>query len=259
MAGPGLSICPLASGSRGNAVFVSGGEVSLLVDAGLSGIELERRMAARELSPESLSAVVVTHEHTDHVKGAGILSRRYNIPLFINEITFQAASKNLGKVDLLEYFECGKAFSIGDIHIQPFSISHDAGDPAGLTLEHGSVKLGIATDMGVATGLVKEHLKDCNMLYLEANHDLEMLINGPYPWYLKQRVKGRKGHLSNTDAGNLLSEISSDSLSHVTLAHLSQENNTPDKALEAVRQALDCTGVCIEVAGPDEPGDIIHL
>lgn len=255
----GLSICPLASGSHGNSVFVSGGGVSILVDAGLSGVELERRMAVRKILPESLTAIVVTHEHTDHVKGAGILSRRYNIPLYINEKTCLGAAGKIGKVDLIEYFKCGQSFKIGDIKFDPFSISHDALDPAGLTLEHKNIKIAVATDMGVVTHLVKEHLKGCCLVYIEANHDGEMLMNGSYPWHLKQRIKGRKGHLSNQDTADTLAEIKSDTLSHVILAHLSEENNTPEKAFNTVNDAISTSNINLSVAMPHEPGKMIEL
>lgn len=257
MDSPCLSICPLASGSRGNSVFVSGGSTSILVDAGLSGVELERRMGSRNLSPEDLSAVVVTHEHTDHIQAAGVLSRRYNLPIYINSKTYAAAAKKLGRVDRVTLFECGSAFHINDLEITPFSISHDAVDPLGMTVEFASVKLGIATDLGIATHLVKQHLLDCSLLYVEANHDPGMLETGPYPWYLKQRVKGRTGHLSNQDAASLVAEVRTQALAHVILAHLSEQNNTPEKALQAMHQALNSPGVSVEVARPDMPGALV--
>ncbi len=257
MDSPCLSICPLASGSRGNSVFVSGGSTSILVDAGLSGVELERRMGSRKLSPGDLSAVVVTHEHTDHIQAAGVLSRRYNLPIYINAKTYAAASDKLGRVDRVNLFECGSTFHINDLEITPFSISHDAVDPMGMTVGFGSVKLGIATDLGIATHLVKQHLSDCALLYVESNHDPGMLDQGPYPWYLKQRVKGRTGHLSNQEAAALVAEVRTRVLSHVILAHLSEQNNTPERALEAMCQALDASNVTVDVARPDMPGSIV--
>ena len=215
MADSGLTICPLASGSAGNAVYVEGGGHALLVDAGLSGVEIERRMAKRGLKPDSLSAVVVTHEHTDHIKGAGILSRRYGIPVHINPKTLEAAGEKLGKLDRMIPFQCGQSFRINGITINPFSISHDAADPAGFTLERDGVKVGMATDLGVTTNLVREHLKECSLLYLEANHDPEMLMNGPYPWYLKQRILSERGHLSNDATVELLGDIANGQLRHL--------------------------------------------
>lgn len=253
-----ISICPLASGSKGNSLFVSWSNNSILIDAGLSGIEIERRLESKKLSPESLTAIIVTHEHSDHIRGVGILSRRYNIPVYINKNTYKAAS-NLGKLAGLELFECGSSFKIDSLKIAPFTISHDAVDPVGFTLEYKSKKIGIATDLGIATNLVKEHLKNCSFLYLEANHDPDMLINGPYPWHLKQRIKGRQGHLSNMDSKELLEELNNKDLKHVTLAHLSEENNTPEKAYNAAQAALNSSDITIEVAMPHKPGKLITL
>jgi phosphoribosyl 1,2-cyclic phosphodiesterase len=251
-------ICPLASGSRGNAVLVSTPDTAVLVDAGLSGVELERRMAAVGQDPARLSAIVVTHEHTDHVKGVGVLGRRFNIPVYITPATHRACS-GLGTIPGLIYFECGTRFQIQDLAVTPFSISHDACDPAGLTLTWQNRKIGIATDLGVVTNLVRNHLAGCSLLYLESNHDPDMLINGPYPWHLKQRIQSRTGHLSNTDAGTLLAELVHKDLTHVVLAHLSEENNRPEQALAEVGRCLNGTNIALSVAGPDRPGRMIQL
>ena len=254
-----LTIFPLASGSKGNSLFVSWGKNSILIDAGLSGIEIERRLNARNQSPENLTAILVTHEHSDHIRGVGILSRRYNIPVYISNNTYKKAASNLGKLADFQLFNCGKSFKIDNMEISPFTISHDAVDPAGFTLEQNSKKIGIATDLGVATNLVKEYLKNCSFLYLESNHDPDMLINGPYPWYLKQRIKSKQGHLSNIDTKELLSELNNENLKHVTLAHLSEENNTPEKAFNAAKAGLNDSNVEIEVAMPHKPGKLVIL
>lgn len=253
-----FSICPLASGSKGNSLFVSCKNTCFLIDAGLSGIEIERRLKSIGIPPESLTAIIITHEHSDHIKGAGILSRRFNVPVYISQKTYNAAP-NLGRIEALHFFECGIPFEIDQVLVSPFSISHDAEDPAGLTLEYNGHKIGIATDLGIATTLVKEHLKNSHVLYLESNHDLEMLINGPYPWHLKQRIKGRSGHLSNNDATVLLSELVTDQLKHVILAHLSEENNCPEKAAQEVSKTLNTSTITVHVAGPDQPGELIRL
>lgn len=231
---------------------------SILIDAGLSGVEIERRLNSIKVDPESLSAIIVTHEHSDHVKGAGVLNRRFGIPVYISHKTYQAC-RNLGKIEDLRFFTCGTSFEIDQILIRPFSISHDARDPAGLTLEYNDQKIGIATDLGIATGLVKEHLKGSNVLYLESNHDPDMLINGPYPWHLKQRIKSRTGHLSNMDTGALISELKTNALKHVILAHLSEENNSPQKAVQEVSKSLNGSTIVLHVAGPDRAGEIITL
>ena len=258
MTNKSFCICPLASGSKGNSLFVSCRNSSILIDAGLSGIEIERRLNAVNISPESLSAIIITHEHSDHVKGAGILSRRFKLPVYITQKTYQAC-RGLGKIEDICFFECGTPFEIDQILISPFSISHDAKDPVGLTMEYNNHKIGVATDLGIATSLVKEHLKNSNILYLESNHDPEMLINGPYPWHLKQRIKGRTGHLSNLDAGSLISELKTDNLKHVILAHLSEENNCPQKAVQEILKNLNGSNVTLHVAGPDEVGKFIKL
>ncbi len=253
-----IHVCPLASGSKGNSLFVACNDTALLIDAGLSGVEIERRLKAVDVQPDSLSGILVTHEHSDHVKGAGVLSRRFDIPVYISPKTYQAC-KGLGKMDHLQYFECGTSFTIDDIMIHPFSTSHDAADPAGLTLEFNGAKIGIATDLGIVTNLVKEHLKNSDLLYLESNHDPRMLMNGPYPWHLKQRIKDREGHLSNQDATQLLTELMNKKLKHVILAHLSEENNCPDLAARQVSQCLNGSSVRLYVARPDRPGEMITL
>jgi len=222
-----FQICILASGSRGNAVYVSGGSTSILIDAGLSGIEIERRLNSKGIYPEDLDAIVVSHEHTDHIQGVGVLSRRFNLPIYMSAKTEKASVSHLGNVRVIKNFECGSPFTVKDLSIHPFSISHDAEDPSGFTVNQNGTKVGIATDLGIATSMVKEHLKGCSLLILEANHDEDMLINGPYPWPIKQRIKSRTGHLSNEASKNLLKELQHDRLKHVILAHLSQINNTP--------------------------------
>jgi len=253
-----FSICPLASGSKGNSIFVSCRSSSILIDAGLSGIETQKRLESINVDPESLTAIIITHEHSDHVKGAGVLSRRFHLPVYITQKTWAACS-NLGKIEDIRFFECGASFQIDSILITPFSTSHDAEDPAGLTMEYKDYKIGIATDLGIVTTLVKEHLKNSHVLYLESNHDPEMLINGPYPWHLKQRIKGRTGHLSNMDTKMLVSELKTDHLKHVILAHLSEENNCPEKAAHEVSKSLNASDIALHIAGPDQAGKFIKL
>jgi phosphoribosyl 1,2-cyclic phosphodiesterase len=253
-----LAVCNLASGSKGNATYISDGKTSILVDAGLSGIELQRRLTSRNLAPEKLDAIIVTHEHSDHVRGAGILSRRFKLPVYINQKT-EAASHRLGSLHETRPFDCGTTFSIGNLTIHPFSISHDAEDPAGFTIGRNGTSMAIATDLGIATAMVKEHLKHCALLVLEANHDPQMLETGPYPWPLKQRIQSRIGHLSNSDSKKLLHELQHDNLQHVILAHLSENNNTPQKAFDEVAQALTHCKAQLTVADQDSSGPVIYL
>ncbi len=253
-----LKICVLASGSGGNSTYISDGTTSILVDAGLSGIEIERRLKSRGLDPEKLSALLLTHEHSDHSQGVGVLSRRYNLPVYISKKTKGAAS-HIGKLHDHKLFKCGYTFMIDNLSIHPFSLSHDAIDTSGFTIERNGLKVGIATDLGIATAMVKEHLKDCTALIIEANHDREMLINGPYPWPLKQRIQSRIGHLSNSDSNHLLNELKHDNLKHVILAHLSETNNTPDSALNTVGKALQNTKIKLHVALQDVCSQIVEI
>jgi phosphoribosyl 1,2-cyclic phosphodiesterase len=255
----GLTVCMLASGSKGNAVYVSDGKTAVLFDAGLSGVEIERRMADRNLSPNDLTGIVVSHEHADHIKGVGVLSRRYRLPVYLSPKTEKAAGKSLEKLFERRYFRSGGAFSLSTLTVHPFSISHDTADPAAFTVENGDTKIGIATDLGLATGVVKERLKGCRLLILEANHDPEMLIRGPYPWPLKQRVRGRTGHLSNQDSMALLTELQHDNLRHVVLAHLSEINNTPAIAYETVSRALTRCRPRLSIAFQDETGELLTV
>jgi phosphoribosyl 1,2-cyclic phosphodiesterase len=255
----GLSVCMLASGSKGNAIYISDGSTAILIDAGLSGVAIERRLRARGLSPENLSAIVVSHEHGDHIQGVGVLSRRYGLPIYISKGTHSAAGAQLGKIQEATHFSCGTAFQINALTLHPFSISHDARDPSGFTVQSNGLKIGVATDLGIATSLVKEHLKECTALVIEANHDPEMLETGPYPWHLKQRVRGRSGHLSNSDTRALVEELQHDGLTHVILAHLSETNNTPEKALNTVAPGLNRCQTRIEVASQSESGLLLHI
>lgn len=253
-----LSVCVLASGSKGNAIYVSDGASAVLVDAGLSGKAIERRMRERGLDPAGLSAILVSHEHTDHIQGVGVLSRRYQLPVYIGRSTLEAAPR-LGRLHETSFFECGCDFSVGGLQVHPFSISHDAADPAGFTFQCNGTKIGIATDLGIATAMVKERLKACSLVVLEANHDPDMLMGGPYPWPLKQRIKSRSGHLSNEDSRTLLGEIQHEKLSHVVLAHLSETNNTPDAAYRTVAPALTRCTPQLSVALQDRCGELICL
>jgi phosphoribosyl 1,2-cyclic phosphodiesterase len=255
----GISLCMLASGSKGNAIYVSDGRTAILVDAGLSGIEIERRMKSRDINPESLDAIVVSHEHEDHIRGVGVLSRRYNLPVYISAKTLAAALPLVKSIRKTVLYVCGASFQINTLHIHPFSISHDAADPAGFTITLNQRKIGIATDLGIVTAMVRHHLQSCDLLILEANHDPDMLISGPYPWHLKQRVNGRTGHLSNQDSRILLEEIQHDHLQHVILAHLSETNNTPEKALAEVCQAINPLYTQLTVSSQDICSQLVLL
>jgi phosphoribosyl 1,2-cyclic phosphodiesterase len=254
-----LTVCILASGSKGNAILVADQQIRVLFDAGLSGIEIERRCKSKGFHPDQLDAIIVSHEHSDHIQGVGVLARRFDLPVYISKRTGQSAGSMLGKIADLRYFKCGSPFSVDTWIISPFSISHDAEDPAGFTIHNNGMKIGIATDLGVVTAMVRERLKACQILILEANHDPEMLINGPYPWPLKQRIQSRTGHLSNEASRELVSTLKHKGLQHVVLAHLSETNNTPEKALQAVGLALDDCDAQLHVATQDVCAEILQI
>jgi len=254
-----VSVCTLASGSKGNCIYISTADKAILVDAGLSGREIEYRMRQRDLSPQTLQAIIVSHEHSDHIRGVGVLARRYSVPVFMSRETACAAQSSLGRLPSCCHFEPGMPFTIAPFSIHPFNVSHDAVDPVGFTIAMNGCRIGVATDLGIATGLVEEHLKGCHLLVIEANHDLEMLINGPYPWHLKQRIKGRNGHLSNDAAEALLRTVISNDLRYVVLGHLSETNNTSTLALKSVKKAVSGHHVHVVVAEQDRCGPVIML
>jgi phosphoribosyl 1,2-cyclic phosphodiesterase len=257
--GSDFTVCMLASGSRGNAIYLSDGDTSILVDAGLSGIELQRRMQARGLAPERLNAIVVSHEHADHIHGVGVLSRRYKLPVYMTEKTRSALPAAVGKLSDIQTFSAGRSFSVGAVRLEAFAVSHDASEPSGFIFAINGVKIGLATDLGIATALVRERLKNCRMLILESNHDRQMLEEGPYPWPLKQRIQSRLGHLQNEAARDLLAALVHDGLSHVVLAHLSQTNNRPEKAVAAVAPALNGSRAALTVALQDSPSRVFVI
>jgi len=251
-----LNLHVLVSGSEGNSTLIEGERTRLLVDCGISGREAARRLESVGCPPETITAIVVTHEHTDHLQGVGILSRRFNLPVYLTAGTLAACRDRLKAVAECRIFESGTAFTVGDLEVRPFSIPHDASEPVGFTFHDGNRKVGIATDLGFSTELAKRHLSACQLLVLESNHDPDMLARGPYPWELKRRIRGREGHLSNADAGALLEAILHDDLEGVVLAHLSEKNNSPDLARKAAEEVLErhrLKGkVQLEVAGRRE-------
>jgi phosphoribosyl 1,2-cyclic phosphodiesterase len=238
-----VRVCLLASGSKGNSVYIETGSTRLLVDAGLPAIELTRRLASIGVSPLDLDAILITHEHTDHVRGAGTLARKAKIPILASYPTGRELAAITRKVQVVE-FESGHAFTFRDISIDPFPVTHDACDPVGYLLESCEGRIGIATDLGIATRLVRDKLQRCRCIVLESNHDEEMLQNGPYPWHLKQRIKSRHGHLSNNDSAALMLDLVHDGLEGLFLAHLSEVNNDPCIARDTMLGCLRRRQVC---------------
>jgi phosphoribosyl 1,2-cyclic phosphodiesterase len=233
-----MKITPLASGSSGNSFLIQKNGCSILLDAGLSGKQMEERLNVVGADPACLSGIVVSHGHSDHVKGVGVLSRRYHLPVYMNHGTWSESSMIIKELHDLTIFETGKPFALDCFNIYPFSVPHDSADPVGFRIKSGKEGLGIATDLGIATGLVATVLTGLQVVVVESNHDPAMLRDGPYPWELKQRVKSRLGHLSNQQSAKLLQQIVSDSLKVIILAHMSQTNNRPDLAMDCAAEAL---------------------
>ena len=232
-----MKVCLLASGSKGNAIYVETGSTRLLVDAGLSGVEILRRLAMIGVAGTDLHAIIVSHDHNDHVCGAGTLARRLKIPLMVSYPTLSKAEKLFKKTSVTE-FESGHSFAFRDLLIDPFPITHDAADPVGFVIDSNEGRIGIATDFGIATRLIRDKLQNCRILVLEANHDEKMLMDGPYPWHLKQRIKSRHGHISNNESIQLLEELLHADMEGVFLAHLSEVNNDPQLPFEAATEML---------------------
>lgn len=240
-----LEVSVLASGSSGNSIYISGGKTNILIDAGLSGKKIEKRMTQIGVSPDELDAILVTHEHSDHVKGVGVLSRRYDLPVYANDLTWQSAEKCIGRIenDNCKIFK--NEFMVGELGISPFNISHDAVAPVGFIIKCGKYKIGHATDMGFVPLEVEEGLKDLDLLIIESNHDLEMLMSGSYPWPLKNRINGAEGHLSNDDTADLLPRVIGSNFPRILLAHLSKDNNIPELAYITIKNNLEDKGLQI--------------
>lgn len=238
-----MRVCLLASGSKGNSLFVEAGETKILIDAGLSAREIVARLASIEVAVSEIHGIIVSHEHNDHIRGAGTLARKFDIPVLLSYPASRETAGHFRSARLIE-FESGCSFEFRDLLIDPFPITHDTVDPVGIVVESRDGRIGVATDLGLATRLVREKLKGCRALVLESNHDEEMLANGPYPWHLKQRIKSRHGHLSNREAADLLADVLGPGLESVFLAHLSEVNNHPEKALDAFMKTLAVSSVC---------------
>jgi phosphoribosyl 1,2-cyclic phosphodiesterase len=247
-----LRVCVLGSGSKGNCTYIESPETRFLIDAGLSAREIERRLRQIERSPETLDGVMISHEHSDHIQGVGALARRCRLPVYANAATWQRAQHVVGVVDDLHEFSTGTPFSLGDVVVQPFSLPHDADDPVAFRLSWRRRTLAIVTDLGYPSQLVRERIRDCHLLVLEANHDDAMLKAGPYPWPLKQRIGGKSGHLSNFQSSQLLRDVLHDELEHVILAHLSEINNHPDLARLTAQEVLGSRGTRLCVASQHE-------
>lgn len=255
-----ISFSVLGSGSKGNSVYVETEQTAVLIDCGFSGKETAARLASIGKSIDAVKAILVTHEHNDHIGGVGVLARRLKIPIYANEGTFRGGEKKLGKIEKRVMFDTGEEFPFHDLSIKSFRISHDTQDPVGFVLESSKVRLGYCTDTGKATHLMTQRLKGCHGLILEFNHDPEMLKNGPYPLSLQQRVRSSHGHLSNQDAVEFFDSVHHEQLQQVVLAHLSETNNLPSFAMACIeeRKSQYCN-TRFEIAHQEKPTRLFTL
>jgi len=240
-----VAMTVLASGSKGNCTLISTGGTRLLLDAGLSCRELLRRLALCGESASGIDAILITHEHSDHVGGVNVLAKRLKVPVYMTAATYETyhqyardSAGNRITLERLETFEAGRAFEIGNVTVTPFTIPHDAVDPVGFTFRSEGIKVGVCTDLGYMPASVKHHIQGCQILMIESNHDLEMLRGGPYPWAVKQRVMSRVGHLSNEALADFLTTDYDGGAEYLILAHLSEQNNHPEIARMTAERAL---------------------
>lgn len=260
----------IASGSSGNCIYAGTEKSHILVDAGISAKRIEKGLFEVGVKPSEIDGICITHEHSDHVKGLGVLARKYEIPVYGTKGTLKEIRKmaSLGEYpeELLNPVLPDVKFTVGDMEVLPFHIDHDAADPVAYRIQAGNKSIAVATDLGHFNQYTIDHLLDLNAVLLESNHDLRMLETGPYPYYLKRRIMGDFGHLSNENAGRLLNCILNDKMKHILLGHLSKENNMPELAYETVRLEVDM-GDCpyrssdfnMAVAGRDEMSEILTI
>lgn len=250
----------LASGSGGNSTLVRSGSTAIIVDCGISCRELGRRLDLVDAAAENLSAILLTHDHADHVRGVAVASRRLGAPVYANRDTSRRASPGHGGPPL-QIFDTARPFEVGAFIVTPFAVPHDTSDPVGFTISDGTARLGVATDLGSVTLEVLSGLSGCDAVIVESNHDRGMLLEGPYPWHLKRRVDGPTGHLSNDDAATIIESVRHGGLRHVVLAHLSRTNNEPELSIRSAQRALGLMSgrVHVSVGRHDRPGELIRL
>ncbi len=257
-----IKFCSLYSGSQGNCIFLGTEHTKILIDAGVNAKHIEQGLHAIGENPKEISAILLTHEHKDHIQGAGIFARRYQTPIYATRKTWEASATCIGPV--LDRQRCGFEVSegplhLGDFQIQSFAISHDAADPVAYTFFAGDRQISIVTDLGYVSPEVRTYVHGSDAILLESNHDLDMLTNGPYPWPLKQRIRGTQGHLSNEDAADFALELAKDGTKIIFLGHLSQQNNTPELALATTSEQLYTHGFGILNEPDIVPGPFVHL
>ena len=242
-----LKFCTLFSGSSGNSVFIGSGNTRLLIDAGVTAKAIGQELFNIGEDPAKLNAVLITHEHIDHIRGAGVLSRKYGLKIAANQRTWRAMDQLIGKTDPENRIIIGDSgsFHVGDLEICPFPVPHDAADPTGYTVSDGCHRITVATDTGYISPSLAEHLEGSDAVLIEANHDIRMLERGPYPQALITRIKGDHGHLSNISCGELASKLALGGTRAIILGHLSSENNLPEVAYGTVRRAMESAGISV--------------
>jgi len=238
----------LGSGSEGNGLLVEVDGTRILADCGFALNSAVARLARRNIDPASISAILITHEHDDHIGGAARLARKFGVPVWLTHGTLQAAAGRFAGVAAIEVFDCHQRFAVGAIEVEPYTVPHDAREPAQFVFSDGAARLGLLTDAGSLTAHMQAVLSGLDALVLECNHDLDLLWNGNYPQHLKQRIAGKFGHLDNAAAAQLLASVDCGRLKHLIAAHLSQQNNTPELASAALAQALNCEREWVGVA-----------
>jgi len=250
-----MRFASLGSGSDGNGLLVEVGSTCLLADCGFTLSDATARLQRRGIDPASVAALLITHEHEDHIGGAARFARRFGVPVWLTHGTLQAAGGQFDDVATVRVFECHERFAVGAIEIEPYTVPHDAREPAQFVFSDGAARLGLLTDAGSLTAHMRSVLSGLDALVLECNHDLDMLWDGDYPQPLKQRIAGKFGHLDNATAAELVASIDCSRLQHVIAAHLSRHNNTPELAGAALARALNCARDWIGIANQDDGFD----
>lgn len=242
-----IGFCPLASGSKGNCIYLGTHKTKILIDAGISAKAVQDRLGQIGVDIDDIDAILVTHEHTDHIQGLKVLAYKKGIQVFANNETAKGIVEVFHDCPKFKIFSTGETFAFGDMEIHPFTIQHDTLDPVAFTIKVEGLKLGFCTDLGFVTSLVRNQLQNCDYLYVEANHQPSMVHASPRPMIYKQRVLSRSGHLSNEACGDLLASVAHDGLKHVHLAHLSSECNSPETAMTVIREVLEKNGISLDM------------
>ena len=263
-----MKFCSLYSGSSGNSIFIASDNTRVLIDAGLAGKKIDEALKHIGEESSSIDGIFITHEHIDHIKGVGVLSRKYDIPIYANDNTWAVMEKNIGKIKEhnIRIMDRRSSITINDLEIRSFNIPHDAIAPVGYTVSYAGKSASVVTDFGVFTEEIRDNIIDSDIILLESNHDVNMLRMGPYPYKLKLRVLGENGHLSNEDCGSaIVSLLKNDKKKQIVLGHLSGTNNHPDLAYQTVVDVLSANGirpgddVILQLASRHNPSEIILL